>query len=620
VTTDNIHEVGKVLNDRFEVMKVMKGGMGQVFVCKDHSVDTQDLVVLKTFSADSASESYAAYRDRFLKEGEAWFRIGRADEDVNSFYVGLHGTVLINGRPYLKMSYCPGGNLRDRIAHGHLQPKNAISIATQILLGLQIIVDGHGLVHRDIKPENVLFTKYGYAAISDLGIAKFMDACEYTLISVQNTAKLTQYGSFIGTVPYAAPEQLAGLTKIDQGVDIWAFGVLLYEMITGDLPFSGSCMDELANNILHGPVPRLDLVSKCCGKPVAAIVEKCLQKNRSKRYENFQDIIRDWDKVIRFKSSPNVVGLFRKDDRFLLEDGRVEYEFLNFFPGRKSGNLEWSVNQSAMNRCAEAEDLRRIEKPMAALESCRIVLETMVNGRTNLDRLLGQELDAMPHLSEWEEGNRDRVIKWYIIPPKEIAERALYTWMCCYVDMIEAVKEDLSKVREKDCLLAEFLALCSKVKEAKCLSAEVMIMVAEGLLLGGMHDSVLQLLSELQAKNPENDKIANVYWVSAMDYLARESLTDLAVTLLQAHEKRETFLSKMLCARIFGFFKKFARLEEMARSALVFEPTNLYVLHLLAVASLNQSKEEAAWDVFKEMYRLSPGDMLTKKTAAFFGN
>lgn len=145
-------------------------------------------------------------RQRFKLEAEAWLRLGSPEY---SYYAGLKRLLKVEGKLYLVMDYYPGGNLRELLVKDPLDVKTAAHYATQILLGMLSISEFGGMVHRDLKPENILFDDEGSIKISDLGIVKFLqDAAVSGGLARSKVSTGTQFGSFIGTVSYAAPEQL----------------------------------------------------------------------------------------------------------------------------------------------------------------------------------------------------------------------------------------------------------------------------------------------------------------------------------------------------------------------------------------------------------------------------
>ncbi len=289
---------GHILLNRFKVAGTLFGGMGEIIVCADMQEGKNTLVVLKTYFDEYLSDSEA--KQRFIKEAEAWLKLGYA-RDAN--YLGVREVVNINHKPFILMDFCHGGNLRDKLIEVALEIDTTIIIATQLITALWDIDDRNKMVHRDLKPENILFDKNTYIKITDLGIVKFLEESELPMKARASSSSLTQVGTFIGTVVYAAPEQIYGIDNIDSRVDIWAFGAIVYEMVTGSPPFIAQEIDQLFEAIVSKDPFGLNQFRKKADQKLYDIVMKCLQKERGKRYKNFMELAADWDQIVKFSNS-----------------------------------------------------------------------------------------------------------------------------------------------------------------------------------------------------------------------------------------------------------------------------------------------------------------------------
>ena len=183
-------------------------------------------VALKLLSPELAADPAAA--DRFLREG----RIAAHLE--NRHIVGIHDVGIHEGQPYLAMEYLSGGSVATQ---GALDPQMALTIVREIALALDH-AHSHGVIHRDIKPENILIRADGSHALSDFGIARTMD----------NRTVMTQQGVTLGTPHYMSPEQLQG-QEVDGRSDLYSLGVVLYQLLTGNLPYQGT--DGWAIGVQH---------------------------------------------------------------------------------------------------------------------------------------------------------------------------------------------------------------------------------------------------------------------------------------------------------------------------------------------------------------------------------
>jgi Tol biopolymer transport system component len=252
--------------------EIGRGGLGVVFLAADARLDRK--VALKLLPAWRSADPEA--RARFRREAMAAaaldhpgvctvYEIGDSDDEA----------------PYIAMAYVEGESLRDRIARGPLSVATAIDIAIQMASAL-----GHaherGIVHRDIKPANVMVTPEGEARLVDFGIAKLKGAA----------TALTRQGATPGTVAYMSPEQTRG-GEVDQRTDIWATGVVLYEMIAGRPPFGGDNEQARAYGILNQDPDPLASVRPGIPRSLDRIVARALAKDPARRYRRIGELSGD---------------------------------------------------------------------------------------------------------------------------------------------------------------------------------------------------------------------------------------------------------------------------------------------------------------------------------------
>lgn len=257
------------------------GGMGCVYKAFDQRL--QRVIALKVLSPESIA--HEERRSRFLQEARAASALNHP-HILTVYEVGE-----ADGRPYIAMEYVEGETLRLKINDRPLQIKEALEIAVQIADGLAK-AHGQGIVHRDLKPDNLMINREGYAKILDFGLAKLVerrralaaDSAEKTLVQVN-----TKDGTILGTINYMSPEQLLG-QRADRRSDIFSFGVVLYEMVTGRCPFASENHIDTMHAILHEePKPPLSL------KPdlppdVGRILARALAKTPKGRYQTIAEL------------------------------------------------------------------------------------------------------------------------------------------------------------------------------------------------------------------------------------------------------------------------------------------------------------------------------------------
>ncbi len=272
--------------DGYRVEMILgRGGMGVVF--KALHLKLNRPVALKMLLAGD----YAGPMEliRFRREAEAVATL-RHPHIVQVHDVGEHA-----GRPYFTMEFAEAGTLAQKLAHSPLPSRQAAELIASLAAAVQF-AHKCGIIHRDLKPANILLTSDGEPKIADFGLARSIDGAK----------ELTLAGARIGTPSYMAPEQAQGKSKlIGPGVDIYALGAILYEMLTGRPPFEGTSAAEIERKSLtEDPVSPKKLNPKT-PRDLETICLKCLQKNPGRRYGSAQDLA---DDLHRFLDGKPVVA------------------------------------------------------------------------------------------------------------------------------------------------------------------------------------------------------------------------------------------------------------------------------------------------------------------------
>ncbi len=256
----------------FEVLDVVgRGGLGIVHVAYDWKLER--LVAIKVPRRQRVND------DKFFKEAQS-----AANLKHPSIVPIHHVDRDPDGIPYIVMEYCKGGSLGDRLGkEGCIDPRNAVEILQSVGEAVQFLHE-HGYYHRDLKPGNILFDEQGKAYVADFGLA----------IHKGRLRERPRYCS--GTFPYMAPE-LFRREIPDERADIWAMGVVLYEMLTGVQPFRTGSTNELIEKIKNAAPERLPLKGPPLPLRLVSACLKCLQKNRQERFAQVADLLKeltDW--------------------------------------------------------------------------------------------------------------------------------------------------------------------------------------------------------------------------------------------------------------------------------------------------------------------------------------
>ena len=268
------------------------GGMGEVYRARDTRLDR--IVAIKVLPS-----SFAADADR-LQRFEREARSVAALNHPN--ILAVHDIGTHDGAPYMVCELLEGETLRERLQGGVLSPRKAVEIAVQIADGLAAAYD-KGIVHRDLKPENIFLTKDGRVKILDFGLAKMARTGPELKSSVQTLTSadisLTEAGQVLGTAGYMSPEQVRGAV-VDHRSDIFVFGAILFEMLSGQRAFRRDTAAETMTAILKEDLPELTELNRSISPALDRIVRHCLEKNPDQRFQSARDLAFDLESL-----SPN---------------------------------------------------------------------------------------------------------------------------------------------------------------------------------------------------------------------------------------------------------------------------------------------------------------------------
>jgi eukaryotic-like serine/threonine-protein kinase len=261
------------------VSKIGEGGMGEVYRARDKSLgrDVAIKVLPKAFSSDEDRLR------RFELEAQAAGSLNHPNVLV-IYHVGVHDEA-----PYIVSELLEGETLRERIAGQPLPQRKALDYALQIAHGLAAAHE-KGIVHRDLKPENIFITRDGRVKILDFGLAKLTQPAEAGSLTDLPTRKLqTDPGTVMGTIAYMSPEQVRA-RPLDHRTDIFSFGVILYEMLTGKMAFHGDSTADLMSAILREDPPPLSSTNSALPPSLERVVDHCLEKNPEERFHSASDL------------------------------------------------------------------------------------------------------------------------------------------------------------------------------------------------------------------------------------------------------------------------------------------------------------------------------------------
>lgn len=363
-----------IIAGRYELIeKIGQGGMGAVFSARD--TRTGELVAVKSLRADLAN---AALVERFVAEGEALRRLNHPN------IVKMLDAVHENGQHYLVMELMTGGSLA-----GLLQREERLSVRRVVEIALDIadaLTRAHRLeiIHRDIKPENVLLSPEGLPRLTDFGIAR--------IGASQQTAN---DGAVLGTLAYIAPEVFGG-SPVDARCDIWSFGVMLFQLLSGQQPFRGDTLPHIVNAILTAPLSDLEALAPQTPPALIDLIYRMLVKNPAERIPSVRLVGAELEAILQERPT-GTTGRSLKVSRDFQETIRAERPFATTPVGGEKRHKLPARTTPFVGRGAELQQLAQLladpaarlvtilapggmGKSSLALEAARTHADEFVNG------------------------------------------------------------------------------------------------------------------------------------------------------------------------------------------------------------------------------------------------
>jgi len=600
--------IGKTISHYKVLEKLGEGGMGVVYKAEDTRLKRP--VALKFLKHEAVGDSLE--KKRFLHEAQAAARLDHPN--ICSVYEVDH----IVGQSFIAMAYIDGQSMKDRLEGGQLELDDVLDFARQIAEGLN---EAHekGIVHRDIKPGNIMLTTKGQVKIMDFGLAKLSDM-----------TRVTKTGSTIGTMAYMSPEQARG-EEVGRSTDIWSFGVVLYEMLTGQLPFQGEYEAAVLYSILNRELESVSSLRPDTPRNLQRIIGKALEKEPADRYQCMAEIIADLketkptdEEEPEPKKSIIVlpfVNMSPDPDQEYFSDGLTEEIITDL---SHVGDLLVISRNSAMTFKGTKKKTREIARDVSA----RYVLEGSVRKAGNNLRITAQLIDATTDAHLWAEkyrGTLDDVfeiqeevsqaivdaLKLKLKPEenRKIAERPIKDvqayecyqrarqeiWRCTehsFEHAIQLLNNGIEIVGENDLLLATMGTVYFQYINLGIAADESFLKKAE---------EYAGRVFEIDPESPPGHRLRGlIHWKRGN---VQEGVKELNRALAQDPNNPDNL---MLLAYLYGFSGKGFAAKQLLKKLLEIDPLTP-VNHLIAGnVHLLEGQFEAALGCFETMFRMEP--------------
>lgn len=283
---------GDLIRDRYEVYDIRAGGIGIVYIVFDH----EDGIPYAIKTPQDWLLGDATVKERFIREAEVWIRLGLHQNIVRAFFVDR-----IDNQPFIFLEYIIGSNLRKALSKGPLPKRTVLSYTVQFCRGMVHAQQKiPGFTHLDIKPENCMLTQENTLKVTDFSLSKALfDSNPSFGSDSHNGIQSSKKVKVIGTFPYMAPEQFLNIGWAGIQSDIYSFGIMLYEMLTGKRPFHAEITSQWRDvHLKVHPVEPRSIVPSVSGG-LNDLIMSCLAKNPRERPENFMDIMKSIEAMLR---------------------------------------------------------------------------------------------------------------------------------------------------------------------------------------------------------------------------------------------------------------------------------------------------------------------------------
>ena len=323
--------VGSVLEAKYEITrKIGQGGMGAVY-------EATHKLIGKRVAVKVLLDKYAQ-KDQIVARLQQEARLASSIGHSNIIDITDIGQTQ-DGRMFVVMEFLEGESLGALIARsGRLEQQRALRIARQIASALGA-AHKKGIVHRDVKPENVFLltrNEQDYVKVVDFGISKSLRPEDGS-----DSPRLTQTGMVLGTPLYMSPEQARGDENLDHRIDVYALGVIMYEMVTGEVPYRGTNYLNVLSQVLSEEPAPPSQINKDVGPDLEAVIEKALDKDRDHRYQSMEELAADLDALMSDSMASTGARITASRRKRKPQVARTPLRYVLWVAGCRSSSWRW---------------------------------------------------------------------------------------------------------------------------------------------------------------------------------------------------------------------------------------------------------------------------------------
>ncbi|MFK5893845.1 MAG: serine/threonine-protein kinase, partial [Pseudomonadota bacterium] len=503
----------------------------------------------------------------------------------------------IQGRPFIIMPYCENGSLRDLIKNHTISKERAFEIITQIAIGMYRIGDKENLVHQDLKPENILFDKNDHVLISDLGLVRAINAsnADNKEIGISQTTAG-------GTLPYCSPEQLMNDSKLDQRIDIYAIGLIFYEMLTGEYAVMGKTEEEFYKKILRDTPPLLNDISNKYGKECVSFIEKCIHKDRSKRPQNFHQLCLELDLLIKPGVATKKLTWWKKDNRINITDSKTIDGWGYIFEDRLQDRTKAAIKYTDIRLLQQAKDLRALGDFKLAIKKCNKLLGNAHKSDSNIcitllkiDRAQGDEsFKYIEFIKQSGTGYKISADIGLIVEATEFM-------MACYIDLIELTNKQTD--------VKDLNQLVDLILQYKNIPNRILILCAQAKIKSEEYGISINILSGLSetTKGAMLHKVLAIYAVALHSANRIDELVELINTkTLPILGEHESNIAQKYCGQALAMLNRSDIAVHYFLKAFELDQNDIWSLKQAGLCYLNLEEVDRSIAVHVLLTKISP--------------